>query len=152
MRLILGALLAVVTLISVGSTERSVLVASSGGYEYPPITCSEPCVVKFSPGGIIDLFEAQGRQLAADKTKVIIDGVCLSACTILVDIARDSVCLTKNALLGYHKDSRGGDIHYTTPGLNEYIQSRGGLPEQNSGHLLMLNFSEAEQFYRPCRT
>ena len=135
----------------------SIFGLGQSDFSYPPIPCSVPCVVEFSPGGIIDLFAAQGRQLAADKTPVIVDGPCLSACTILVDEARDNVCITKNAVLGYHQSvmmtedgPEYGDIIYKTPGLNKYIQSRGGLPKPNSGHLLILNQSEAGKFYKTC--
>lgn len=125
---------------------------------YPPVPCSNVCVIEFNPGGIVDFFEAQGRQLAADKTTVIVDGPCMSACTILVDEDRANVCVTHRALLGYHQsemiDSQGDrifhNIPYKTPGLNEYIKSHGGLPNPESGHLLMLNFSEATQFYKAC--
>jgi hypothetical protein len=127
------------------------------GSNWRPISCSDPCVIQNSPGGIIDLFEAQARQLKADKTRVIVDGPCLSACTILVDITRDRVCLTQNALLGYHKsfnpgDNTTADIPYATPGLSAYINSIGGLPEPRSGRMLLLPFSEAKQFYKSCPT
>lgn len=136
-------------------------VVAQSEFAYPPIPCSNPCVIEFSPGGVVDLFEAEGRQLAADKTQVIVDGPCISACTILVDLARANVCITRHAVLGYHQwtmgtpdgDGKHGDVTYKTPGLNEYIKSRGGLPyTPETGHILMLNFNEAKQFYKPCHT
>lgn len=130
---------------------------AEAGFDWPPIKCSSPCVIHDSGGGGIDFFEAQGRQLLADKTPVIIDGPCLSACTILVDITREFVCLTPNAILGYHKslnpnDDTTHEITYSTPGLAAYITKHGGEPEPNSGHMLMLNFNEAKSFYKQCRT
>jgi hypothetical protein len=126
------------------------LTAATSEYPYPPLQCSNPCVISGSPGGIIDTFAAEGRQLLADKTPVIVDGPCLSACTVLVDEARANVCITRQAVLGYHKASDGTDIEYKTPGLNEYIKLHGGLPDPDSGHLLLLNFNEAKAFYTPC--
>ncbi len=127
-------------------------------YVYPPVPCSSPCIIEFSPGGVMDLFAAEGRQLAADHTLVIVDGPCISACTILVDFARANVCLTHNAILGYHQwsmDTEGGtkhgDVSYLTPGLDAYLKARGGLPyTPDTGHILLLNFAEARQFYRAC--
>lgn len=161
MRLVLTALFVVFATLgafgwSKSSATKSIVAQTT--WDYPPINCSSDlCVIRFSPGGIIDLFAAQGRQLAADKTPVIVDGVCLSACTVLVDLARANVCLTKNAILGYHKSFQAstglvGEISYETPGLNAYLDSRGGLPDPTSGPMLLLNFNEARLFYPACRT
>lgn len=121
---------------------------------YPPIGCGKPCVISFNPGGAIDLFEAEARELVAERTPVIVDGPCISACTILVDIARNYVCVTSHAVLGYHQWSMGdehGDVTFSTPGLNAYIKAHGGEPTPDSGRLLMMNFSEARHFYKPCQ-
>lgn len=143
--LLLGCLLEMVDLSQRPTTDQ---------FDYPPVSCGQPCVIEFNPGGAIDLFSAQAREILAEHTRVIIDGPCLSACTLLVDIARDNVCLTSRALLGYHQWSRGDGAHglmvYSTPGLNEYIAAHGGEPTPDSGHLLMLNFHEASRFYRAC--
>lgn len=143
---------------SAGRPECRLVAADAGELTYPPAPCSNPCIIEFSPGGVMDLFAAEGRQLAADHTPVIVDGPCLSACTILVDLARANVCVTRNAVLGYHQGMKPGDdgsptfeqIDYKTPGLNAYIKAHGGLPQPDSGHMLMLNFAEASAFYRPC--
>lgn len=128
------------------------------GMGWPPIQCSTPCVIKESEGGVIDYFVAFAKELKARGTPVIVDGVCASACTILVDIDRANVCITPNALLEYHMGvmmDKDGDEHFMpvnfeTPGLNAYIEASGGLPKPDSGHLLTLGFHEARQFYKPC--
>lgn len=140
-----------------GSSARAFAV-DQAEFSYPPLVCGSPCIIETSPGGVIDLFAAEGRQLVADHTPVIVDGICASACTILVDIARENVCITRNAVLAYHKGMRPSDdgppafedVKYQTPGLEAYIDAHGGLPDPDSGHMLMLNFHEASQFYRPC--
>jgi hypothetical protein len=132
--------------------------AAPTGAPWPAIECSNPCIIEDDGGGIIDLYQAQARQMAAGHTSVIVDGPCMSACTIFIDIDRNNVCLTDRALLGYHKsrleDDTGkvtfGEIDYETPGLNKYIEDHGGLPDPDSGHLLMLNSYEASKFYRSC--
>jgi hypothetical protein len=128
------------------------------GLDWPAIHCGNPCVISDDGGGIIDTNEAQGRLKAAGHVPVIVDGPCLSACTRFVDIDRANVCLTERALLGYHQWRKNnddgtfdkGDMVYDTPGLNAYIKARGGEPTPDSGHLLMLTYLEANQFYKLC--
>jgi hypothetical protein len=133
------------------------VVAEPTGMVWPAIACGNPCVISDDAGGIVDTYEAQARLMAATNIPVIVDGPCMSACTIFVDIDRANICLTERALLGYHKsvykkgdDDVFGDIEYSTPGLEDYIKSHGGLPDPDSGHLLMLNSHEAGQFYKAC--
>jgi hypothetical protein len=154
LRILLGALLAVFALSFDNVTPK--IVAETAN-QYPPVSCApELCIIKASPGGIVDHFEAQGRQLLADGTPIIVDGPCESACTILIDIARENVCITSKAMLAYHQSyipgtEKSWDIEYVTPGLNDYLNSRGGQPGPGTGTMLTLNFNEAKQFYKPCR-
>jgi hypothetical protein len=118
-----------------------------------------PLVIEFSPGGSVQDFRLKALQLKHDRTPVIVDGECASACTLLVDIDRDNVCLTTNAIFGFHKaalrDPLTGtvlftsDLFYETPGLNAYIKARGGLPPPDD--LMLADFTEMKQFYRPCK-
>ena len=126
-------------------------------YLFPPVSCGEVCHIQRNLGGTIFRFEEQARQVVKDRKPVVVDGLCLSACTIFVDIARDNVCLTKKALLAYHqgytpKTRKVFDIKYETPGLNEYIKEHGGLPNPYTGKFLTLNFDQGKQFYKPCPT
>jgi hypothetical protein len=124
----------------------------------PPVPCGpDNCIIKRNLGGKIKEFKEQAHQVVADKKPVIVDGLCLSACTIFVDIARDQVCLTEKALLAYHqgfipKTPFRFDINYETPGLNQYIKEHGGLPSPGSGKFLTINFEQGKQFYKPCPT
>lgn len=133
-------------------------MGSDGPIGWPPIQCGRPCVIEEDHGGIIDLYVAEARIMAAGHVPLIVDGPCISACTLFVDIDRANVCMTTNAVFGYHKSARMGPegilifgpISYDTPGLNAYIVAHGGLPDPDSGHLLMLGFNELTKFYRPC--
>src|SRR5260370_32456169 len=56
-----------------------------------------------SPGGqvgpFLDLFE----RVRESGERVVIDGPCLSACTLVLSIVPDSrICVTRRALLGFH--------------------------------------------------
>ncbi len=65
--------------------------------------CGDPCVVRFSPGGPNDIFtEAAKAVNDGGKKMVVIDGTCVSACTIFADKARPHVCVTENAVFAFH--------------------------------------------------
>jgi hypothetical protein len=74
--------------------------------------------------------------------RVVIDGACLSACTIVVGIIpSERLCATRNAVLGFHaawlpdregrtRPSREGTevlMKFYPPGLRRWIARRGGL-------------------------
>ena len=150
------ALLAIfVSLICITPVKTNVV---GTGLDWPAIRCGSPCTISDDAGGIIDTYAAQGRLMAAGHVPVIVDGPCLSACTLFVDLDRANVCLTDRALLGYHQWKKQnddgtfdhGDMLYDTPGLNAYIKSHGGEPAPDSGRLLMLNVNEASKFYKRC--
>jgi len=115
-----------------------------------------------SPGGqvgaFLDLFEA----VRDSGERVVIDGPCLSACTLVLSIVpRDRICVTRRAILGFHAarsvDRRGR--FYAEPEASEvvleaypapvrdWISRRGGL----TSHLLVLRGRELTAMYRPCR-
>ncbi len=116
------------------------------------IICGKPCVIEFSGGGYVSSFRAQGRDLAARHTPVIVDGPCLSACTVLVDEDRMNVCITDRAVLGYHQGRSDVDGAYSvqtyeTPGLSDFLEAHGGEPQKV---FLMVPFAQAKAFYPPC--
>ncbi len=115
-----------------------------------------------SPGGevgpFLDLFEA----LRNSGERVIIDGPCFSACTLVLSIVpNDRICVTRRAVLGFHAarsvDRRGR--FYAEPEASEivleaypapvrdWIIRRGGL----TSRLLLLRGRELAAIYRPCR-
>ena len=115
-----------------------------------------------SPGGqvgaFLDLFEA----VRDSGERVVIDGPCLSACTLVLSIVpRDRICVTRRAILGFHAarsiDRRGR--FYAEPEASEvvleaypapvrdWISRRGGL----TSRLLVLRGRELTAMYRPCR-
>lgn len=120
-----------------------------------PIKCGRPCVIRDEPGGVIYHHRLQASALLAKNVPIIVDGPCASACTLLVDTAHRNVCLTTRAVLLYHKGRRfdeNGEVkkyielHYR-PDVRAWIDEQGGLPTED---LLVMPFSEAKKFYRPC--
>src|ERR1700730_16448360 len=65
------------------------------------------------PGGLILQYAERFRQARASGERVVIDGACLSACTLaLAMVPRGQVCATPRAVLGFHAawrpTARGG--------------------------------------------
>ena len=115
-----------------------------------------------SPGGqvgpFLDLFE----EVRQSGERVVIDGPCLSACTLVLSmIPSERICVTRRAILGFHAarsiDRRGRTYAepeasqlvleaYPTP-VRLWIERRGGL----SSRLLLLRGRELASMYRRCR-
>src|SRR5437867_5952230 len=56
-----------------------------------------------SPGGAVDAYLAAFARVRQSGERVIIDGPCLSACTLVLStIPRSRVCVTSRAVLGFH--------------------------------------------------
>jgi hypothetical protein len=115
-----------------------------------------------SPGGqvgpFLDLFE----RVRDSGERVVIDGPCLSACTLVLSMVPNSrICVTRRAVLGFHAatsiDRRGR--MYSEPEASElvleaypaplrgWIRHRGGL----TSRLLLLRGRELNAFYPACR-
>ena len=115
-----------------------------------------------SPGGRIgdylDLFAA----VAQTGQRVVIDGPCLSACTLVLSIVPDNrICVTRRAVLGFHAArsvDRRGQMYaepeasqavlqaYPAP-VRGWISRRGGL----TSRLLLLRGRELAAIYPRCR-
>jgi hypothetical protein len=93
--------------------------------------------------------------------RVVIDGPCLSACTLaLAVIPRDRLCMTPNAVLGFHaawmpgSDGRpvrsaGGTrllMAVYPPKVRDWIKRRGGL----NGKIMLLRGRELAALYPSC--
>jgi hypothetical protein len=63
------------------------------------------------PGGEVSSYVLKFREVRATGERIIIDGPCLSACTLLTGILpRNRVCVTKRAALGFHAASYYDDV------------------------------------------
>jgi hypothetical protein len=115
-----------------------------------------------SPGGevgpFLDLFEG----VRDSGERVVIDGPCLSACTLVLSIVpSDRICVTRRAVLGFHAArsvDRRGHIYAEPeasevvleaypPQIRHWIEHRGGL----STHLLLLRGRQLAAIYPACR-
>jgi hypothetical protein len=115
-----------------------------------------------SPGGqvgpFLDLFE----KVRDSGQRVVIDGPCLSACTLVLSmVPNERICVTRRAILGFHAarsiDRRGRTyaepeaselvLEAYPPPVRSWIRRRGGL----TSRLLLLRGRELTAIYPSCR-
>jgi hypothetical protein len=112
-------------------------------------------------GGRIGTYVDKYQDLRNSGEAVIIDGLCASACTIVLGaIPRDKICVTSHATLGFHAawdfGANGRAITnaeatqmlysmYPSP-VKRWIAARGGL----TPHMIFLRGKELQSMYKPC--
>ena len=115
-----------------------------------------------SPGGQVGPFLESFDRVRASGERVVIDGPCLSACTLVLSIVPDDrICVTRRAVLGFHAarsiDGRGRIYAepeasqavlqaYPAP-VRAWLVRRGGL----TSRLLLLRGKELAAIYPRCR-
>jgi hypothetical protein len=112
-------------------------------------------------GGRIGSYVDRYQGLRSSGQQVIIDGLCASACTIVLgSVADDKICVTSRAALGFHAafdfGAHGRAIinHGATKMLysmypsrvQRWINQRGGL----TSRLIYLRGRELISMYHPC--
>jgi len=112
-------------------------------------------------GGQIGRYVERYEQLRASGQTIMIDGLCASACTIVLGaIPGDRICVTPNANLAFHAawdfGTRGRTIanpeatrmlYSMYPSqVRHWIANRGGL----SPRMIFLRGRQLETMYRPC--
>jgi predicted RNase H-like nuclease len=119
-------------------------------------------LIKSSSGGWVGDYLAAFARVRQSGEKVIIDGPCLSACTLVLStIPRNRICVTKRAVLGFHApriiDRRSGRsarapeatrivIESYPAGVRAWIKKRGGLSQK----LLLLRGRELQAMVPRC--
>jgi hypothetical protein len=115
-----------------------------------------------SPGGqvgpFLDLFE----RVRQSGERVVIDGPCLSACTLVLSLVpSERICVTRRAILGFHAarsiDRRGRTfaepeasklvLQAYPDGVRDWIRRHGGL----TSRVLLLRGRELAALYKTCR-
>ena len=126
------------------------------------ITASDAAVrIVDDPGGRIGTYVDRYEGVRISGEKVIIDGYCASACTIvLATIPHDRICVTSRARLGFHAawDPGANGRKITNPEATQslysiypfevrhWIDQRGGL----TPHVIFLSGRELAAMFRPC--
>ncbi len=113
-------------------------------------------------GGNIGAYWFRYSAIRDSNEQVIIDGVCSSACTLVLGIVpARRICITKSAVFGFHAAWRPGFLglpvinepatrtllsFYPTP-IRQWIARNGGLTDK----MLYLSGRDLATLYRQCR-
>lgn len=124
----------------------------------PALLACAACLVAAAPaaadyriardfGGQVDQYKARYAMLRDKGERVVIDGVCNSACTLVLGmVPRNQVCVTPKASLGFHQayidprwtfgikvmsDAGTADLmRYYPQAVKDWIRRQGGLTPQ----------------------
>ncbi|AVT78712.1 hypothetical protein KQX63_23570 [Rhodopseudomonas palustris] len=142
MRLFTGMLAAMLLVAGVASSQAMVRIADDRG-------------------GRIGTYVDRYQSLRSSGETVMIDGLCASACTIVLGaVPHDKICVTSRANLGFHAawdlGSNGNVITNTEAtqmlytmyptSIRRWIAKRGGLTR----HMIFLRGKQLMSMYRPC--
>jgi hypothetical protein len=112
-------------------------------------------------GGQIGTYVLKYQRLASSGESVIIDGLCASACTIVLgELPSNRICVTSRATLGFHAAWNYGPngrtftnpeatlmLYSTYPApVRRWIARRGGL----TPHIVFLSGKPLQAMYRSC--
>src|SRR6201993_4625445 len=139
-------------------------VALAGALASAFIATASPAEVHIvnDPGGEVSEYVQKFHELRKAGEHLVIDGPCLSACTLFTGIIpRDHVCVTRRAVLGFHSASYFDDARHTLvpnrpgtevllplspPGIRDWIDRHGGLKPE----YLALRGEELSALYIAC--
>jgi hypothetical protein len=142
MKIVTGLLAAVLLLAGVASSHAIVRIADDRGGRI---------------GTYIDKYQG----LRGSNESVMIDGLCASACTIVLGaVSPDRICVTSRANLGFHAawdfGARGQAVtnpeatrmlfSMYPPNIRRWINQRGGLRPR----MIFLSGRQLASMYRPC--
>ena len=115
------------------------------------------------PGGEVSSYLRMFYEMRATGERIVIDGPCLSACTLLTGIVpRDHVCVTRRAVLGFHAASYYNDVSPSLvptragtrlvmrlypPEIRAWINQHGGL----TPHLITMRGPDLAALYPSCQ-
>lgn len=90
-------------------------------------SASATVLISGDNGGKMEDYTARFRQVRDSGESIVIDGTCMSACTMVLGLVpRDRICATHNAVLGFHAaweyNKSGGRIA-SASGTRELIKT-----------------------------
>jgi len=114
------------------------------------------------PGGEVSAYVEKFEELRKSGEHLVIDGPCLSACTLFTGIIpHDHVCVTRRAVLGFHAASYFDDakhalvptrqgtqviMRFYPPEIRNWIAEHGGL----TAHIMALRGKDLAALYDVC--
>jgi len=112
-------------------------------------------------GGSLGTYLLMFTRLRDSGERIIIDGKCFSACTLVTIIPKERICVTQRAVLGFHAgwiDDQTGRQPTSKEGtsllfelypaiIRRWITDHGGLGTR----MILLQGRELMTFYPPCQ-
>jgi hypothetical protein len=118
--------------------------------------------ITFDPGGVITEFYDKYTLIRQAGGKVIIDGPCISACTLVTNlIDNEDVCITPRAILGFHSASHGSEFSPDGTGLlwhqypkvvRDFLISKGWDGTTAHPELIWMDNETLRTIYKTCPT
>lgn len=113
-------------------------------------------VIKDNKGGMIGDFLAFRGFLERYGITVVFDGPCISACTILLTLPKETTCVTSNAQFLFHRamhpnpevEQAATDVvfvHYPE-WVQNFIIEKGGLTK----NFLIMKYADVKKYIRTC--
>jgi hypothetical protein len=134
-----------------------------------PASTRDTLFIKDDPGGKILDFVKKYSDMRDAGTRVVVDGDCISACTLIIGMLRpENVCATPNATFGFHSafyrfETKDKKLHFqhspemselmwnTYPGdLRAYLADHGWSGPNLHPQLILLNGQQLQKFVRAC--
>jgi hypothetical protein len=127
---------------------------------FGPLSASAALLITDDAGGPVGAYLERYASIRDSGEQVIIDGSCLSACTlVLALVPPERICLTPNAVFGFHAASSTEEERYPAassaatrtlwalypPPIRNLITKKGGLSDKMvylSGHELSSSFAK----------
>ena len=140
---------------------RCAAVASALGVLVAATSASAEMRIQRDFGGQIGSYLYRFEAARDAGSRVVIDGPCLSACTLALGlIPRERICMTPNAVLGFHaawmpgadgqpvRSAEGTSLLWAIypPKVRNWIKRRGGL----SSKTILLRGRELTALYPSC--
>ena len=144
MKYVMGFLAAIVLILTVSEASSAIRISNDRG-------------------GRIGTYVHKYQHLASSGESVIIDGLCASACTMVLGaVPHDKICVTSHAALGFHAAYDFGIngrtftnreatmmLYSTYPTtVQRWIAARGGLTPQ----MIFLRGKQLQAMYQPCHS
>ena len=145
-----------------GALASAVVSFMASSIAAPSVALAEMRIVG-DPGGEVTSYICKFEAARASGEHIVIDGPCLSACTLLTGIVPpDHVCVTQRAVLGFHAasyyDDTSRELVPTREGsalvmrlypaqVRAWIGHHGGLTPK----LIQMRGHELTALYQPCQ-
>jgi hypothetical protein len=147
-----------------GFLARCAIAISAVFFSLAPVSETAAAVVRIGDdhGGLIGDYWSRYSALRRSKYRIVIDGTCSSACTLVLGIVpARRICVTSKARLGFHAAWRPGflGLHVANepatrtlmslypPPVRQWIDRNGGLGDET----IYLSGRDLTALYRECR-